>query len=247
MNQLSLTDMQSGIYTGNVFHKRSVPKVHEFNYRIYLFWLKLKELDTLSASVKGFGVDKSGFSVVNFKREDYLGDRDIDLESAVLTKMNTLSSVTITGDVYMLGQVRTFGLYFSPVNFFYVRNQNGLFTHMLAEVSNTPWNKRHYYLVDLETQDNCDKAFHVSPFNPMDMQYKWKIQQPADTLTLNLSCYKQTKHFEAAINMQKKPLNTASLRQSMLSIPSMTIKTVVGIYWQAIKLFLKRVPIYTHP
>lgn len=247
MSVSNLADAQSGIYTGNVFHRRSVPKVHEFNYQIYLFWLKLKELDTLADSVSGFSQNKSGFSIVNFKREDYLGDPNTDLESAILEKINSLSEEKISGDIYMLGQVRTFGLYFSPVNFYYVRDTTGHFTHMLAEVSNTPWNKRHYYLVNLDSQEDCDKAFHVSPFNPMDMQYKWQIQQPANELKLHLSCYKQTKHFEAAINMHKTPLTSSTLRRSMLSIPSMTIKTVVGIYWQAIKLFLKRVPIYTHP
>jgi DUF1365 family protein len=81
----------------------------------------------------------------------------------------------------------------------------------------------------------------------MQMTYKWKIQQPDENLRLHLSCYQQTKHFEAAIDMQRKPMSSASLRSSILSIPSMTIKTVGGIYWQAIKLFFKRVPIYTHP
>ncbi|MFT4655399.1 MAG: DUF1365 family protein, partial [Patiriisocius sp.] len=85
------TTMESGIYTGNVFHKRSVPKVHKFNYRIYLFWLKLKEVETLENNVSGFSVNKTGLSVVNFKREDYLGDPSINLETAVLEKMNALS------------------------------------------------------------------------------------------------------------------------------------------------------------
>jgi DUF1365 family protein len=243
----ALASPESAIYTGTVFHKRYLPKVHKFDYRIYLFWLKLSELNSLARNVTGFNLEESGFSVVNFRREDYFGEPDTDLETAIVEKMNTLSETHLVGDVFMLGQVRTFGLYFSPVNFFYLRNDVGEFTHMLAEVSNTPWNKRHYYLVDLKIQSDCDKAFHVSPFNPMDMQYKWQVQQPGENLSVNLSCYKQTKHFEAALNMQKKALTSATLRASIFSIPSMTIKTVFGIYWQSIKLFIKRVPIYTHP
>jgi hypothetical protein len=118
---------------------------------------------------------------------------------------------------------------------------------MLAEVSNTPWNKRHHYLVDLAKQEDCDKEFHVSPFNPMDMTYQWKIKQPNENLRLHLSCIKHEKHFEVALNMQRQPLTTKTLRGALLSIPSMTLKTVAGIYWQAIKLFFKRVPIYMHP
>ena len=246
LNQ-STDPLESGIYSGTVFHQRSVPKIHKFDYKIYLFWLKLSELDAVSRQVSGFSQNKSGFSVVNFRRCDYLGEPESKLEYSVLKKMNDLSDVTLQGEVFMLGQVRTFGLYFSPVNFYYLRNTSGIYTHMLAEVSNTPWNKRHHYLVDLQNQQDCEKAFFVSPFNPMDMQYKWQIQQPGKNINLHLSCYKETKHFEAAIDMQLSPLNSATLRSSLLSIPSMTIKTIFGIYWQAVKLFFKRVPIYTHP
>jgi DUF1365 family protein len=239
--------LESGIYTGKVFHQRSVPTLHKFDYKIYLFWLKLSELDALAQYVAGFSQDKRGFSAVNFCRKDYLGEQKTSLEYSVLSKMNDLSDAVLDGEIFMLGQVRTFGLYFSPVNFYYLRNADGFYTHMLAEVSNTPWNKRHHYLVDLQNQQDCEKAFFVSPFNPMDMQYKWQVQQPGNNLKLHLSCYKDTKHFEAAIDMQLKPLNSATLRSSLFSIPSMTIKTMFGIYWQAVKLFFKRVPIYTHP
>lgn len=239
--------LESAIYTGVVYHKRSIPKIHKFDYKIYLFWLKLSEINRVAEQVKGFSQNKTGWSLVNFSRNDYLGETHLSLEDAVLTKMNDLSNNFLTGEVFMLGQIRTLGLYFSPVNFYYLRNENGLYTHMLAEVSNTPWNKRHCYLVDLQNQESTRKAFHVSPFNPMDMQYKWQIQQPNRNLNLHLSCYQQQKHFEASIVMQRKPLNTKTLRQSIISIPSMTIKTVLGIYWQAIKLFFKRIPIYTNP
>jgi DUF1365 family protein len=81
----------------------------------------------------------------------------------------------------------------------------------------------------------------------MNMQYQWRIKQPASKLNLHLACIKDTKHFEAALDMNLQPLNTKTLRSALLSIPSMTIKTVAGIYWQALKLFFKRVPIYMHP
>ena len=238
---------ESALYTGIVHHQRFLPKIHRFNYKIYLYWLKLKEIEQLDANVKGFSNKLKGFSPVKFIRNDYLGDPAQTLESSVIARMSELNGSTLSGDVYFLGQVRTFGWYFSPVNFYYLRNATGLYTHMLAEVSNTPWNKRHHYLVDLAKQEDCDKKFHVSPFNPMDMTYQWKIKQPNENLRLHLACIKKSKHFEAALNLQRQPLTTKTLRGALLSIPSMTLKTVAGIYWQAIKLFFKRVPIYMHP
>ncbi|MBF7074699.1 DUF1365 domain-containing protein [Glaciecola sp. MH2013] len=254
MQQREQTQLESSLYKGIVHHQRFVPKVHRFSYSIYLYWLKLSELPILHEEVKGFSTEKKGFNFVKFIQDDYLAIDDsskpndtVDFEQQVINRMSELNGSALHGEVFFFGQVRTFGWYFSPVNFYYLRNDQGLYTHMLAEVSNTPWNKRHHYLVDLSKQENSDKMFHVSPFNPMDMSYQWRIQQPDENLKLYLACIKDTKHFEAAIDMHREPLNTKTLRRALLSIPSMTLKTVAGIYWQATKLFFKRVPIYMHP
>jgi DUF1365 family protein len=208
-------------------------------------WLDLDEISEVEKQVRGFS--RAFWSPLRFKREDYLGDPKLPLKESVLQKMSELAGKELKGQVFLLGQVRTFGLYFSPVNFYYLRSENGHFSHLLAEVSNTPWDQRHCYLVDLVEQKDCPKMFHVSPFNPMDMQYKWRISQPEKRLKLTLSCYKDTKHFVASMNLIRQELNSSSLTRVLLSIPSMTLKTVFGIYWQAFKLFLKRLPLYANP
>jgi len=240
--------IESAIYKGKVYHQRFKPTQHKFDYDIYLFWLKLEsnELEALSSSLTHFSAhDKAR---VRFKREDYLGDASVSLKQAVLERMTELNDgITLKGDVFMLGQLRMWGLYFSPVNFYYLRNAEGKYTHMLAEVSNTPWNERHHYLVNLDTQDDTPKAFHVSPFNPMDMTYKWSISQPSARLSLAMDCVRDDKEFSAGINLTKFTLDNANLSAALKRIPSMTIKTVAGIYWHALKLLLKRTPLYTHP
>ena len=240
--------IESALYRGKVYHQRFKPTQHKFDYDIYLFWLKLDtdEFEALSSQLKHFST--SNKSRVRFKREDYLGDDSISLKQAVLERMTELNEGKVLhGDVFMLGQLRMWGMYFSPVNFYYLRNTDGKFTHMLAEVSNTPWNERHHYLVNLDTQDDTPKAFHVSPFNPMDMTYKWSISQPSTRLSLAMDCVRSDKEFSAGINLTKFTLDNANLTQALKRIPSMTIKTVAGIYWHALKLLLKRTPLYTHP
>ena len=237
--------MQSAIYTGTVFHRRFVPKNHAFSYKIFLLWLDLDEIDQLDATIKGFS--STGWAPIRFKRQDYYGDPTKPLKQCILEKMSELSNKNLLGKIYLLSPTRTFGWYFSPVNFYYLQQQDGSFSHLLAEVSNTPWNERHYYLVDLADQQDSQKQFHVSPFNPMDMQYKWAISQPQQSLQLSLSCYQESKHFVATINMSRLEMNSKNLFNVLVSIPSMTLKTVCGIYWQALKLFIKGVPVYAHP
>lgn len=237
--------MESAIYQGKVYHQRFLPTQHKFDYDIYLFWLHLDELSHLSDSLQHF----SAFSRARarFNRNDYLGSNDQPLSLAVKNKMTQLGAKAVEGDIFLLGQLRMWGMYFSPVNFYYLRTPAGHFSYLLAEVSNTPWNERHYYLVDMDTQDDTKKAFHVSPFNPIDMTYQWQITQPAEQLALIMNCVRKEKEFSAGINLTKLSLNNTNLSRVMKRIPSMTIKTMVGIYWQAIKLFIKRTPIYDHP
>lgn len=240
--------MESAICTGVVTHERFKPTQHAFEYDIAMLWLNLDEVNQLAHTVKGFSnIHRAAFE---YRRSDYLGDASVPLKQAVQARMNELSEShdKLNGDIFLLGQARHFGLYFSPVNLYFLRNRmSGEFTHMLAEVSNTPWNERHHYLVDLATQDNTPKAFHVSPFNPLDMVYKWHIQQPADTFSVGLSCYKKNKHFTALMHLKQKPLNSINVRNVIKSIPNMTLRTVIGIYWQAIKLWIKRTPVHSHP
>lgn len=237
--------MESAIYKGKVFHARHVPKKHHFHYNIFLFWLDLDELPQLQQQVTGFSL--RNFAPAQFKRSDYLGPMQQPLKDSVLERMSQLAGRQLSGKVFLLGQVRVFGLYFSPVNFYYLRDESGFYSHVLAEVSNTPWNNRHHYLVDLRDQQDDQKAFHVSPFNPMDMQYQWNILQPNQKLALHLSCKKDIRHFDANLQLVREELNSKSLFNVMLSIPSMTLKTVFGIYWQALKLFVKGIPVYSHP
>ena len=240
----------SAIYRGEVLHQRFTPTQHKFVYDIYLFWLKLSEIDQL-AKINGFNVGRKG--VLEFRRSDYISPEISDMSTAVLDKANALrpelgiaDTETITGEVFFMGQPRMLGLYFSPVNFYFIKTGD-VFTYMLAEVSNTPWHERHYYLIDLAEQADTEKVFHVSPFNPIDMVYKWRISEPAEQFNLQLSCHKESKHMTAGLRLHRQALNAENLARAKKAIPSMTFKTVIGIYWEAVKLFIKRTPFYGHP
>lgn len=251
---------KSGIYVGMIRHRRFFPKQHKFNYKLYMLALDIDEIQQSLNATSIFGY--SWFYPLRFSAKDYLkndiikGDANKDdpkqLKKRIIEKVKSLGGKQSVNRVVMLVQVRCFGLYFSPANFYFCYDHNNKCIYTLVEVSNTPWNERHYYLVDLEQTMVNEKVFQVSPFMDLDMFYHWKIKPPTDSsenLLIHIENHReekqiQQKHklFDATLAMKKTALTKANLLKVWISLPIMTLKIVSAIYWQALRLFLKRIP-----
>lgn len=165
-----------------------------------------------------------------------------------------------TGDMLGLLVCRNAGIYFSPVNFYLGFDEQQTPTHLLAEVSNTPWDKRHYYgfLLEGENTEFChDKDFHVSPFNPIDQLYRWQVtikHTGQDTIDEQLNSGLQVRIainisdergevLKTGIKMSGVPMTEVSIRKSLRQNPLMNITSLTRIYWHAFKLYaVKKVP-----
>lgn len=260
MSSNSKTNLESAIYRGFVRHRRFTPAEHEFDYPLFMLLLKTDEIPTLLH--KFWQLSKSPFSWARFKRSDYIGKPSQSIAESVRSKIAELSSRTledVQGDVFMLCHLRYFGLYFSPLNLYFLKQESGS-SLMLAEVSNTPWHEKHYYLIDLNNSQPHDKTFHVSPFNPMSQRYHWRVQEPAADQTRCLvhiesrqkkdgdhAAGLEEKIFDATLSMKRIELNQRELSRVLRRTPIQTASIVIGIYWQALKIFLKKVPLHAHP
>jgi len=236
--------LNSCIYVGEVRHKRLSPREHSFSYNIFFLAIDLDEIQELNTFGWWFKCDK--FAPLSFRSSDYLQQKEPITKQLVWQKVQHLGGQNFAGRVMFIGQMRCFGLYFSPINLYYCYNHNNQLAYLLAEVSNTPWHERHYYLIDLNGDLICEKDFHVSPFMDLNMQYHWRIKEPGEDLSLHIENYSDKKIFTASVKMKRIEFSNQNLRNCLLAIPVMTLKTLAGIYWQALKLFIKGVPYVGH-
>jgi len=244
--------VNSALYSGWVSHRRFSPRGHAFTYRIGMLYLDLDEQDSVLKLSPFAGASR--LSPFSFRQGDYLREytaRGVPLIGAVREIVRNALGRAPLGRICLLTQARSWGLSFNPVSFFYCFEQDGSLAAIVCEVTNTPWRERYHYVLPASAEGHqhfaVAKAFHVSPFLPRDLEYRMSFSQPGDRLGVHMADWQgERKVFDATLNLQRQPLSRPALHRHLLSFPWMTAKTCVAIYWQALRLFVKRMPIFSH-
>ncbi len=243
--------MNSCIYKGVVRHHRRSPVTHAFGYSLYMMYLDLAELDTVFKRRWFWSIER--WNLASFRRADHVGDPAEPLDKSVRDVVKQQLGRSPEGPIRLLTHLRYFGYVMNPVSFYYCFDRTGeQLEAIVAEVHNTPWNERHCYVCNASKETGgryiFAKDFHVSPFMGMDQQYRWRLHQPSDRLVVHMENYeRQEKVFSATMAMQRRPISAGSLASVLLRFPAMTVSVIVAIYWQSLRLWLKRVPFHAHP
>lgn len=249
--------LHSHLYQGWVRHRRYTPKPHAFRYPVFMSWLDLNELEQVMLISKFWSLER--FNVVSYFRQDYLGDSNQALSAAVTARIQAQTGNDFSGRICLLTHLRYLGFGFNPVSFYFCYPDNSTAPrYILAEITNTPWGERYCYVLDTRTSPLAagndkwtfvfDKAFHVSPFMPMNLAYCWKFSLRNNHLTIHMQLLENGQTcFDATLQLKAVAMTQQSMRTIPLRYPFMTLAVVVSIYWQALRLWLKGIPFFNHP
>lgn len=242
--------MQSALYEGVITHQRGGPTPHRFQYNTFMVYLNLNELPSLFSRSRLWSLER--FNWASFRRKDFLRPDIADLRTAVQQEIHSQTGHHFSGDICLLTHIRYLGYCFNPVSFYYCFEQSQL-RFIVAEINNTPWNERFCYVLCCDATRPTQhfrfrKQFHVSPFLPMDVEYDWTLNTPGEHLSIVMRDLQQGDEiFNAGLFLQRQDATTRNLRNMLLRFPVVTLKTVAGIYWQALRLWLKGASLHDHP
>ena len=242
----------SAIYQGTIRHRRFAVRTREFSHPVALMYLDLEELGDLF----GGRLQARRPGLVRFRRGDYLGDPSVPLVQAVREQLERATGSAPAGPIRLLTQLRTFGLCFNPVSFYYCFSTAERLEALVAEVSNTPWGERHAYAMR-RTGDHSegrvlsgsfDKQLHVSPFMGMEQSYTLHAVEPGESAAIHIESAEHGRRaFDATLSLRRVALTRRSLARTTARFPAASFRVLALIYAHALALRLKRVPVHRHP
>lgn len=244
--------MNSALYHGQIRHRRWHPRLHAFCYQLTLLYLDLDELDSLFRQHWWWSARRP--APIWLRRADHFGDPSRPLAECVRDRIEQTTQRRPTGPIRLLTQPRCFGYGFNPISIYYGFDAADREVEtLLAEVTNTPWGERHCYclhhgrLPGGRHRYRFSKTLHVSPFMPMDLEYVWRSNEPGERLNVHLAVeHQRARQFDATLALRRQPLTAAAMARTLLRLPPQTVKIIAAIYWQALRLWLKRTPVYAH-
>jgi len=248
--------MKSCIYEGTIRHRRYRPRPNIFRYRLFFMFLDLSELPAVFRFHPLWSNERP--NVASFRRRDHFGDPQLPLDQAVRDLVEERLGRRPQGPIRLLTHLRYFGYCFNPASFYYCYDpEDTRLETIVVEIHNTPWGERYCYVLGREQNDHplanwrrhrFAKGFHVSPFIHMDIDYDWRFCEPGKVIRVHMIDKEDGRIlFDASLALERRPIDRAALSRVLMLYPVMTLKVTTMIYWQALRLLIKKTPFFAHP
>ncbi len=236
---------------GEVRHTRLRPVRNAFVYPTYFLMLPMRALRAGGGGALAF----NRAAAISFHDRDHGDGRGPEQGGALAWLDELLAAAHIadaTGEAWLHCYPRVFGYAFKPVSFWYCHTAAGALRAIVVEVNNT-FGERHCYLLDHPVYGmelKAAKVFHVSPFCHAAGDYRFRFFVDIDrTRTLVRIDHDDADGplLQTSVGGTLVALTPASLRRALWRHPAMSFGVVARIHWQAVRLWLKRVPFVPKP
>lgn len=235
----------ASLYWCRVMHERLLPFRHKFEYRVFSLLLDIDRLSEITAASRLLRHNR--FGLISFHDRDH-GPRDgSDLRSWVEAALARDGLQAAAARIRIFCFPRLFGYVFNPLSVFFCYDADDRLRAVLYEVKNT-FGDQHGYLIEVPPQNaghtieqSATKQFHVSPFLPLEGQYRFRLVPPGEKIGITITQLSPSgaAQLVAAQTGRHEALNDHSLLKAFIRHPLMTVKVMVGIHWEALQLWRK--------
>ena len=247
---------------GSVRHARLRPAQHRFAYGSYFLRLPLRAMAGRALNLRWLKHNRFGlFS---------LHDADHGNGRAPLAWIESLLDQggihDARGEIWLHAFPRVLGYVFNPVSFWLCHREDGALRAVVCEVNNTFGEKHCYLLAHADGRALrwgeelvATKAFHVSPFCEVSGRYRFRFMLAAPDPSAppderGERFVARIDHdgadgplLQTSIQGRLTPLTDAALMRAFFAYPAFSFGVMARIHWQALKLWLKRVPFFSKP
>ena len=246
------TSEQNHLYFGQVRHARYQPKPHRLNYKVFSALFDVDDIDagTLGQKLRWFSLNR--FNLFSFHVKDH-GAKDASPLRPFIDQLLAEKTLAAPDKILMLCYPRILGYAFNPITVYYCLYGERIGA-MVYEVRNT-FGEDHIYVACLKenTKETAvlhsrDKVFHVSPFIGMAAQYHFSTALPDQQLRLVIrETEQQAPLLVASFVGQRRSFDDATLLKAFFQYPLMTVKVMLAIHYEAVKLIFKGVGLAKRP
>ena len=228
---------------GHTYHKRIGRIGNSFKYRVDYV---LTEPESPETSPALFSYNRpNGFAL---HEKDNGGVRGAGTGTQWVRNILEQEGVTELGNfrILLLTQPRVFGHVFNPVSFWLFVDENHGLRGAIAEVNNT-FGDRHSYLcahddlrlIEANETVKVQKLFYVSPFQPVEGEYTFRFTFTQTHIGIRIDLRHGQGGIVATLGGELVPLTSIGIAKALISRPFGSLRVLVLIYYQAMKLRLK--------